>query len=245
MKPTAELLKEQRLKSGMTQEELSLKSGIVIRLISRWENGTVKPNYNNIVKLKKAFGCEYEDLFIGTIEDIENEMSKIEKLLLELNELQELTKDFNKFKHIFSNDEGVKTLAKIRRCASQIELHAEFAKFKEVGHPKGKPVKETRDTGSFVKVRPCSDEFEEKTYLGILVGDAALSSSVSIEDEKIVCSWAMYNPLILIPELNKLVTGSASWWGIITKPEDLEGISDKDIESVWYVQALKSLNKGD
>ena len=72
MKPTSELLKEQRLKSGLTQEGLSLKSGIVTRLISRWENGTVKPNYNNIVKLKKAFNCKYEDLFTGTIEDFEN-----------------------------------------------------------------------------------------------------------------------------------------------------------------------------
>lgn len=71
MKPTAELLKEQRLKSGMTQEKLALKSGIVIRLISRWENGTVKPNYDNIVKLKKAFNCEYDDLFSGTIEEFE------------------------------------------------------------------------------------------------------------------------------------------------------------------------------
>lgn len=170
-------------------------------------------------------------------------MTKIEELLKELSELQEVTEDFNKFKHLFSEDEGTKTLAKIRRCASNIKLHAEFTKIKKIGHPEGKPIDATSQTGSFVKVRPCGKEFKGKTYLGIFIGDAALSSSVSIEEDEIVCSWSYYNPAILIPELNKITYGIESWWGEIETPEDLEEISDKTIENVWYVQALKSLKK--
>lgn len=70
MKPTPELIKEQRLKSGMTQEGLSIRSGIAIRLISRWENGAAKPNYDHIVKLKETFNCEYDDLFAGPVKDL-------------------------------------------------------------------------------------------------------------------------------------------------------------------------------
>lgn len=244
MQTPSKLLKEQRSKANLTQEGLSEKSGIPVRLISSWERGLSHPNYNNLKKLKKAFSCTYEDLFDGTAEDLERGMSKVEKLLLELNELQELTKDYNTFGDLFSDDESIRTLAKIRQCAGQIELHAEFTKFKEISHPEGRPFKETNRTGAYVKVRPCADEFKDKTYLGIMVGDAALSSSVSIKEETIVCSWRMFNPLILIPELKILVTGSASWWGIINTPEDLESITDNNIDNVWYVQALKSLAKG-
>lgn len=170
-------------------------------------------------------------------------MPDMKELIKELEELSEITKDYNKFGQLFSDDEGIETLAKIRRCAGNIKLKIDFSAIKEIGHPEGSPFIETRQTGSYVKVRPCSEEFKGKTYLGIMVGDAALSSSISIEDEKIVCSWAMFNPLILIPELNKLVTGSGSWWGIINTPEDLESITDNNIENVWYVQALKSLDQ--
>lgn len=92
-----------------------------------------------------------------------------------------------------------------------------------------------------MKVRPCGKEFENKTYLGVFIGYAALSSSISIKDDKIICDWAMHNPAILIPEKGKIVYGIESWWGLIDSVDDLKSITDQDIDNVWYVQAMKIL----
>lgn len=166
----------------------------------------------------------------------------MKELLKELEELSELTKDYGKFKHLFSDDKGVEILAKIRRKTGQIKFFADASGIKKIGHPDGKPIKENSHSGRFVKIRPCAEEFEDKTFLGILIGDAALSSSVDISDEKITCSWAHYNPAILIPELGKVVYGCGSWWGLIKSEDDLKSITDLDIENVWYVKAMKELS---
>ena len=167
----------------------------------------------------------------------------MKELIEKLEELSELTKDYNKFIHLFSEDDGKKTLAKIRETVGKIRLRIDFSLIKEIGHPGGKPLKEVRESGKFVKIRPCGEEFEDKTYLGVLIGDAALSSSIGINDEKIVCSWAFFNPAILIPELGKIVYGCESWWGLIRSEDDLKSITDIDIENVWYVKAMKTLSK--
>ncbi len=167
----------------------------------------------------------------------------MEKLLKEIDTALEITKDFNKFKHIFSDIEEVRTIAKLRRTVQQIKLKAELSKIKEIEHPKDKPLREDRHSGRFVKIRPCADEFENKTFIGIFIGDAARGSGVSIEDDKIVCSWASFNPAILIPELGRIVYGMESWWGLIKSEDDLKEITDLDIENVWYVKALKQLKR--
>lgn len=167
----------------------------------------------------------------------------MEELLKELEELSELTKDFGLFKHLFSDDKGTEILAKIRKTAEKIKFFADVSAIKEIGHPEGSPLKEVRETGRFVKIRPCAEEFEDKTFLGIMIGNAALSSTISIQEEEIVCSWSFYNPAILIPELGKIVYGCGSWWGLIKSEEDLKEITDLDIGNVWYVQALKTLSE--
>lgn len=98
--------------------------------------------------------------------------------------------------------------------------------------------------GDWVKVRPCADEYKDKTYLGVLLGDLALSTSATIRGKKTLeISHSMYNPAIYIPDTKTIVMGCGSWWGSIDKPEDLKEISDKDIDNVWYVKALKDLSK--
>lgn len=95
-------------------------------------------------------------------------------------------------------------------------------------------------TGQLVSVRPCGKEYENKTYIGFLIGEIALSVSVKkTEDNQYEVSPSHYNPAILIPELNKVVYGMESWWGRINKVEDLKQITDQDIENVWYVKLLK------
>lgn len=169
----------------------------------------------------------------------------MKELLKKLDEALEATKDFNKLKHIFSKDDGVKTLAKLRETVGKIKFKVLASQIKEFGFPEGKPVRETRDSGKMVKIRPCSDEYENKTFLGVYIGDAAISSSISITNEALVCSWSHFNPAILIPDSGKIVYGIESWWGLIETEEDLQSITDIDVENIWYVKALKQLKQKD
>lgn len=36
-----------------------------------------------------------------------------------------------------------------------------------------------------------------------------------------------------------------SWWALIKGPEHLKEITDGDIQSVWYVQALKAMTEAE
>jgi hypothetical protein len=94
--------------------------------------------------------------------------------------------------------------------------------------------------GSWVAVRPCADEYEGKTYLGISLGDlpSGLSLGYGEKDQKLVL-MSRGNPAILIPSKGTVVRGYESWWGVIKTPEDLKQITDDDISNVWYVKALR------
>lgn len=171
-------------------------------------------------------------------------MTKIDELLKEIEEIREKElADYNKFLHLFSEDNAVKTLAEINEKLGRIAFLAKMSKIKELEHPQDKALRTTDYTGKFVKVKPCGQEYEGKTYLGIMIGEIALGSSVTIENDKISCWWSGYNPAILIPEKKTVVYGAESWWGKIKSEADLKEITDIDIENVWYVKALKSLQK--
>lgn len=97
--------------------------------------------------------------------------------------------------------------------------------------------------GDFVAVRPCGDKYEKKTFLGVLIGEVALSQGLRLKEETSTLEMyrSMYNPMIYIPDLREVVWGCGSWWGKIKDASQLKQISDADIENVWYVQALKAL----
>lgn len=101
------------------------------------------------------------------------------------------------------------------------------------------------DVGGFVAVRPCGKEYEGKTYLGILLGEfpQGVSYSQSKEDPDVIeVKLSHGNPAMYVPSLKKTIFGCESWWNKIKQPEDLKDISDEDINSTWYVQALKAMN---
>lgn len=93
--------------------------------------------------------------------------------------------------------------------------------------------------GSFVRVRPCGDD---KTYLGIYLGDLPLDITVSHNYEsKVLNIGYMTNPAIFVFDLNRIVYGAESWWGTVENEDDLREISDSTIENIWYVRALKMM----
>jgi hypothetical protein len=94
--------------------------------------------------------------------------------------------------------------------------------------------------GSLVKVKVCSDD---KTYLGLYLGElpTSINTSYSTIYSTLTIKPSMYNPALLIPELNKIVFGYESYWGFIKSEEDFKDITNSDINNIWYVKALKNL----
>lgn len=95
--------------------------------------------------------------------------------------------------------------------------------------------------GDYVSVRPCDDEYKDKTFLGIYICDVSLFNDVYFNEEtgELTIRRSMHNPMMFVPELNKNILGIESFWKKIKNKEDLESITDQDIENVWYVKALK------
>lgn len=113
--------------------------------------------------------------------------------------------------------------------------------------PSGRPVEANpRRSGKFVSVRPCGPEFANKTYLGVYLGDMAMSVGIDFNTETHTAHirWGAHNPAIFVPDLGRIVLGAESWWRLIKSTEDLQTITDADIQSVWYVRALQSLSSG-
>ena len=66
-------LKEVRNKNNLTQEELSIKSGVNIKTIQQYEQNPQKMkrgSLENLIRLAKALNCSIDDLFIEQSMDI-------------------------------------------------------------------------------------------------------------------------------------------------------------------------------
>lgn len=98
--------------------------------------------------------------------------------------------------------------------------------------------------GTLCEVRPCGEEYQGKTYLGIYLGDLPIGITSSYDEKTgILSNGTMNNPAIFVPELKKIVYGMGSWWRVIKSIEEFKGISEKEIENTWYVKLLKGLEK--
>ncbi len=73
---SADLLREARLRSGLTQAELGRRVGKPASMISRWERGRVEPSLETLRRLVRACGLElgfrlaaYDDSYVNDIEE--------------------------------------------------------------------------------------------------------------------------------------------------------------------------------
>lgn len=62
---TGQLIKELRLKKGITQEDLASKTDISVRTIQRIESGEVDPRAYTLQSIASALGVDYETLAIS------------------------------------------------------------------------------------------------------------------------------------------------------------------------------------
>lgn len=94
--------------------------------------------------------------------------------------------------------------------------------------------------GELCEISPCGKEYEEKSYIGIYLGDLPIAITTSYSDKTgILENRTMNNPAIFVPELKKIIYGCESWWRKIESIEDFKGISKDDIENTWYTKILK------
>ena len=70
------------------------------------------------------------------------------------------------------------------------------------------------ECGDFVSIRPCGDD---KTYLGILLGEISQSAYAGFnrETKALHVGYGARNPAIFVPDLKRVVFGYESWWGKI------------------------------
>lgn len=98
--------------------------------------------------------------------------------------------------------------------------------------------------GTLVAIRPCGEKYKNKTYLGMYLCSAPTGVIGEQRGDKIILKMSDYvNPAIYLPELDEIVWGYESWWGEIKSEEDLKQITDEDIQNIWYVRALKQIEK--
>lgn len=101
-----------------------------------------------------------------------------------------------------------------------------------------------RERGCWVMVRPCAKEYQDKTYLGIYLGDLPIDIIGLIDNKTNELSLTFHrNPAIYVPDLKCIIYGFESWWGPINHPDDLKQITDADIQNIWYVKILKELTE--
>ncbi len=61
-KSLGEMIKEHRIRCGMTQEFVAEQLGVSRQAVSKWENGTSEPSTTNLLALAKLFCISPEDL---------------------------------------------------------------------------------------------------------------------------------------------------------------------------------------
>lgn len=99
------------------------------------------------------------------------------------------------------------------------------------------------ECGELCEIKPCGEEYEGKSYLGIYLGELPIYISTSFDGKTgILKNRTHNNPAIFVPELKKIVYGCESWWRAIEAIEDFKGISQEEIENTWYVKLLKSMS---
>jgi len=100
------------------------------------------------------------------------------------------------------------------------------------------------EIGRFIRVRPCANEYQNKTYLGLYLGELPVGLQISHNSEtKELNVRFNINPAIFVFDLKKIIYGCESWWGFIESEDELRTITDIDIENVWYVKALEALSQ--
>ena len=76
---------KQRVRSGLTQEEVAERLGIGNEAVSRIERGIVVPNIERLVEFANIFDCEVADLLTEASSRPDDQATRISRLLMTLD----------------------------------------------------------------------------------------------------------------------------------------------------------------
>ena len=74
----ASLLREARLRAGLTQKELASRAGVKPSAVSRWERGEVEPSFRRVEELIRSAGF---DLVVGLAPHDEHDTVLVRRML--------------------------------------------------------------------------------------------------------------------------------------------------------------------
>lgn len=72
----ADLIRETRLRAGLTQAELSERSGTQRSVIARWEQGAVSPSFDNMLEVIEACGFELPLMLVPRDASLDQRLDK-------------------------------------------------------------------------------------------------------------------------------------------------------------------------
>ena len=72
----ADLIREARLRAGLTQAELSQLSGTQRSVIARWEQGAVSPTFDNMLEVIEACGFELPLMLVPRDASLDQRLDK-------------------------------------------------------------------------------------------------------------------------------------------------------------------------
>ncbi|MFJ3483537.1 helix-turn-helix domain-containing protein [Pseudomonas sp. NPDC090202] len=78
-------ISKQRVRCGMTQEDVAERLGIGNEAVSRIERGVVIPNISRLLELSDIFGCEVAELLTEASTQPADQASRIRSLLATLD----------------------------------------------------------------------------------------------------------------------------------------------------------------
>lgn len=174
-------------------------------------------------------------------------MTKQEILKEIEEEVEPFTKDHNKVRMLFSKDEAERAMAHINMAIQRMKYLCSADDVKNVvldhENPYFRKPQFGQKPGSLVAVRPVLKEYENKTYIGFLIGEISTGCSLEIKDDTLTVKvGGVGNPAIFIPQTGTVVMGFESWWSEIETEAELRQITDADIENTWYVKLWKELH---
>ncbi len=72
----ADLIREARLRAGLTQAELSERTGTQRSVIARWEQGAVSPSFDNMLEVIEACGFELPLMLVPRDASLDERLGK-------------------------------------------------------------------------------------------------------------------------------------------------------------------------
>jgi hypothetical protein len=100
-------------------------------------------------------------------------------------------------------------------------------------------------TGCLVRIRPCAEKYNNKTYLGLLIGEIQIPCSLDYSENRLVVHH-FKNPAIYVFELKEVILGLESWWSVIPDSdiEKIKEIGDEEINNSVVIRLIKMLAEG-